>query len=224
MDVFAGLSPEPVWRHFAQVCAIPHPSHHEDALRQHVKAWAGTRGIGVAEDKAGNLLLTKPASPSRSDRPGVILQAHLDMVGEAVAGSSHDFTRDPIRPQVDQGWVLAPGTTLGADNGIGIALALAALEDDTLVHPPLEVLLTTDEECGMGGARALAPGWLRGRVLLNLDTEAVGGVLCRLCRRLRRRGQRRASHRTGPGGKLAAERGSGRPASPACPSLTPLSE
>lgn len=170
------LDPQPVWAHFATLCAIPRPSKHEQALRSHLLAWAAARGIASEVDAAGNLLLRKPASAGHEQRPGVILQGHLDMVCQKNAGVSHNFFRDPIRPQLVDGWLVAPDTTLGADNGIGVALALAALEADNLVHPPLEVLLTVDEEAGMGGVRGVAPGTLRGQWLLNLDTEEWGKV------------------------------------------------
>jgi dipeptidase D len=166
--------PHSVWAHFATLCAIPRPSRHEAALREHLIAWAQAHGIGAAVDAVGNLILKKPASPGCADRPGVILQGHLDMVSQANAGTAHDFERDPIRAVVRDGWVVAEETTLGADNGIGVALALAALEEPGLVHPALEVLLTINEEDGMDGARGLAPGTLQGRTLLNLDTEEWG--------------------------------------------------
>lgn len=168
------LEPRPVWDHFATLCAIPRPSKHEAALRAHLLAWAEARGLETRVDEAGNLILKKPASPGCEARPGVILQGHLDMVCQQNAGTGHDFHRDPIRPVLDAGWLVAPDTTLGADNGIGVALALAVLEDPALIHPPLEVLLTVDEEAGMGGARRLAPGSLSGQVLVNLDTEEWG--------------------------------------------------
>lgn len=173
-SVFNNLEPGPVWAHFATLCAIPRPSKHEAALRDHLLAWAEARGLETRVDAAGNLILSKPASPGREDRPGVILQGHLDMVCQKNTGTDHDFQRDPIRPALKDGWLASENTTLGADNGIGVALALAALEDPDLVHPPLEVLLTVDEEAGMGGARALASGSLRGRRLINLDTEEWG--------------------------------------------------
>lgn len=174
MDVFAALTPEPVWRHFAALTAIPRPSRGEDAVRRHIAAWAKAHGIAAEQDKTGNLLLRKPATRGHENRPGVILQAHLDMVCQSLPDACHDFTKDPIRPEIANGWMLARTTTLGADNGIGVALALAALEESGLDHPDLEVLLTVDEEDGMGGALGLAPGWLKGRSLLNLDTEAWG--------------------------------------------------
>lgn len=168
------LSPESVWAHFAMLCEIPRASLHEQALIRHLIAWAKTRGIESAIDSAGNLILRKPASPGCETMPGVILQGHLDMVCQANAGTPHDFARDPIAIVVHDGWVSAEQTTLGADNGIGVALALAALEEPHLAHPPLEVLLTVNEESGMDGARGLVPGTLQGRTLINLDTEEWG--------------------------------------------------
>ncbi|MGB4468994.1 MAG: beta-Ala-His dipeptidase [Azovibrio sp.] len=172
--IFTGLSPQAVWRHFATLCAIPRPSKHEAALRRHLMDWAAARGLDAREDAAGNLILTRPASPGREQAPGIVLQGHLDMVAQKHSDYAHDFFRDPIRPELENGWLLARHTTLGADNGIGVALALAALEDDRLAHGPLEVLLTADEEAGMGGARALEAGTLQGRYLINLDTEEWG--------------------------------------------------
>ncbi|MDH2916543.1 MAG: aminoacyl-histidine dipeptidase [Gallionella sp.] len=168
------LQPRSVWSHFAALCAIPRPSLHEAALKQHLIAWAQARGIEHAVDGVGNLILKKTASPGCESLPGVIMQGHLDMVCQANAGTQHDFERDPIHAVVRDGWVVAQDTTLGADNGIGVALALAALEEPGLVHPALEVLLTVNEESGMDGARGLAPGTLQGKVLINLDTEEWG--------------------------------------------------
>jgi dipeptidase D len=168
------LQPRTVWAHFASMCAIPHPSLHEAALIGHLVGWAQARGIEAVVDGAGNLILRRPASHGCEGRPGVILQGHLDMVCQANAGTAHDFGRDPIDAVVRDGWVVAEDTTLGADNGIGVALALAALEEPDMVHPPLEVLLTVNEESGMDGARGLAPGALQGRTLINLDTEEWG--------------------------------------------------
>jgi dipeptidase D len=163
-----------VWKHFSTLCAIPRISKQESALRRHLSDWAVGQGLETAIDQAGNLLIRKPASSGKEDRPGVILQAHLDMVCQVNEGVSHDFTKDPILPVERDGWLVAEETTLGADNGIGVALALAALEDDALSYPELEVLLTVDEEAGMGGAHGLAPGVLTGKRMLNLDTEQWG--------------------------------------------------
>lgn len=168
------LQPRSVWAHFAMLCAIPRPSYREAALRDHLAGWARARGIEAVVDGAGNLILRKPASPGCEARPGVILQGHLDMVCQANAGTRHDFERDAIDAVVRDGWVVAQDTTLGADNGIGVALALAALEEPGLRHPPLEILLTVNEESGMDGARGLAPGTLHGAILVNLDTEEWG--------------------------------------------------
>lgn len=168
------LQPTSVWSHFATLCAIPRSSLHEAALIAHLIAWAQGRGIESLVDGAGNLILKKPASSGCEAMPGVILQGHLDMVCQANAGTEHDFEHDPIRAVVRDGWVVAEDTTLGADNGIGVALALAALEEPGLIHPPLEVLLTVNEESGMDGARGLASGSLQGKVLINLDTEEWG--------------------------------------------------
>ncbi|GAB4118686.1 MAG: hypothetical protein Fur0026_08120 [Sideroxydans sp.] len=168
------LQPQAVWAHFATLCAIPRASRCEGALRAHLLAWAQARGITAVVDAAGNLILKKPASPGCEAMPGVILQGHLDMVCQANSGTRHDFERDAIDAVVRDGWVVAEQTTLGADNGIGVALALAALEQPDWIHPPLEVLLTVNEESGMDGARGLLPGTLQGTTLINLDTEEWG--------------------------------------------------
>ncbi|MBM4379222.1 MAG: beta-Ala-His dipeptidase [Deltaproteobacteria bacterium] len=171
---FPGLSPAAVWHHFATLCAIPRPSKAEGAVRDAVEAWARGRGLATRLDAVGNLLIRKPAHPGREGAPTVAIQGHLDMVTQKNGDSAHDFTRDPIRTEVQDGWVVAPETTLGADNGLGVAMALAALEDDTLAHGPLEVLLTIDEESGMSGAHGLEPQALEARLMLNLDTEEWG--------------------------------------------------
>lgn len=168
------LEPAIVWRHFATLCAIPRPSKQESALRRTLVDWAENRGLDCQLDAAGNLLIRKPGSAGRETRPAVAMQAHLDMVCQANAGTRHDFTQDAITPVIIDGWLRSENTTLGADNGIGVALALAALEDEALIHPPLEVLLTVDEEAGMSGAHGLAAGMLRATRMLNLDTEQWG--------------------------------------------------
>lgn len=174
MSVFSDLQPAAVWQHFATLCATPRASKQEAALRDQLQAWAGEKGLNVTVDRSGNLILRKPATPGRERAPGVVLQAHLDMVCQKNSDSAHDFARDPIVPVLRDGWLVAEGTTLGADNGIGVALILAAMAEDTLAHGPLEALLTVDEEAGMGGARGLAPGLLQASLMLNLDTEAWG--------------------------------------------------
>ncbi|MDR3087601.1 MAG: beta-Ala-His dipeptidase, partial [Azoarcus sp.] len=175
MDL-SSLQPVPVWRHFLALCQIPRASDNEGAVRDALSEWARARGLGVVADAAGNLVLSKPATPGFEHRPGVVLQGHLDMVCQKHDSSTHDFGKDPIRPVLREGWVMAEATTLGADNGIGVALALAALEVDDLAHPALEVLLTVKEESGMHGALALRADALKGRLLLNLDTEEWGEI------------------------------------------------
>jgi dipeptidase D len=171
---FSDLTPAPVWAHFATLCRIPRQSKQEAALRDHLRQWAQAQGLSTLVDAAGNLLVRKPASPGCESAPGLVLQGHLDMVCQANSDVAHDFAHDPIRPVVQDGWLSAPGTTLGADNGIGVALALAVLGDRSLRHGPIEALFTVDEEAGMGGAQGLQAGWLQSRLMLNLDTEEWG--------------------------------------------------
>ena len=171
---FENLEPSEVWRHFETLCSIPRASKKEAALRQHLEGWAKGLGLKALIDAAGNLIIRKPASPGREGVPGVILQAHIDMVCQKNSASSHDFSTDPIIPVRRDGWLVAEETTLGADNGIGVALILAVLADRQIEHGPIEALLTVDEEAGMGGARGLAPDVLNGQLMLNLDTEDWG--------------------------------------------------
>ncbi len=170
------LAPNSLWRHFEALCAIPHPSKHEAAVVAHIVSWAKSRQLQAEVDEVGNVILKKPASQGMEERPGVILQSHLDMVPQKNRESDHDFEKDPIRPSVDGEYVIADGTTLGADNGIGVAAILALFESDSITHPPLEALLTIDEEAGMSGAMGLHPGRLKGELLLNLDTEEEGEI------------------------------------------------
>jgi dipeptidase D len=170
----SSLDPSNVWRHFATLCRIPRQSKEEAALRAHLLVWAEARGLAATVDRTGNLLIRKPGTAGREQKPAVALQSHLDMVCQKNSGSEHDFSRDPIRPVLRDGWLVAEETTLGADNGIGVALMLALLEDDSLAHGPIEALFTVDEEAGMGGAHGLASDLLQARLMLNLDTEAWG--------------------------------------------------
>jgi dipeptidase D len=171
---FQDLQPAAVWRHFGTLCRFPRPSKQEGPLRDHLQQWAQGIGLDTLVDAAGNLIVRKAASPGRAHAPTLVLQGHLDMVCQKNSDSPHDFSRDPITPVVADGWVKATDTTLGADNGMGVAMILALLEDRQVRHGPLEALFTVDEEAGMGGAQGLAPGALRGRLMLNLDTEAWG--------------------------------------------------
>ena len=170
------LFPQPLWQWFEQICAIPHPSGHEQALSLHIQSWAKQRGLAVIEDHVGNLIIRKPASAGMEDRKIVVLQAHLDMVPQKNADKVHDFVTDAIQPWIDGDWVKATGTTLGADNGIGMASALAILGSDEIKHGPLEVLLTIDEEAGMTGAFGLQAGMLEADILINTDSEQEGEI------------------------------------------------
>lgn len=181
MSTILDLQPQAVWHYFHQLTQIPRPSHHEAAVQQYVLDEAARLGLAAERDAAGNIRVRKPASEGLEAAPGVILQAHLDMVPQKNADRAHDFERDPIRTIVrEDGWVTADGTTLGADNGIGAAMILAVLADGALTHGPLEALFTATEETGMTGAMGLQPGWLDGQYLINLDYEDEG-ELCIGC-------------------------------------------
>lgn len=169
-----GLKPEIVWKHFAGICAIPHPSHHEEAIREYVINFAKEQGLEYLVDKGNNVIIRKPATPGMEDRKGIILQAHLDMVPQKNGDKVFDFEKDPIEAYVDGEWVTANGTTLGADNGIGAAAALAVLESKDIKHGLIEGLFTATEETGMDGAFGLEPNNLKGDIMLNLDSETEG--------------------------------------------------
>lgn len=176
MAQLSDLQPQLVWQTFEQICAIPHPSKHEQKISAWIQELAKEHNIECKEDKAGNLFLKKPATAGMEDRKGVILQAHMDMVPQKNSDKAHDFLTDPISAYVDGEWVTADGTTLGADNGMGLAASLAVLLSNDIEHGPLEVFVTIDEEEGMTGAFALEAGWLEGEILLNTDSEDEGEV------------------------------------------------
>jgi dipeptidase D len=178
MSTLSHLQPQPLWQLFEKICSIPHPSKHEQQISLWIQAWAKALGLIIKEDSVGNLCIKKPATIGMEDRKGVILQAHMDMVPQKNSDTTHDFLTDPIKPYItDSGdWVTAEGTTLGADNGIGLASALAILASSDLAHGPLEVLITIDEEAGMTGAFGLQSGWLEGDILINTDSEQEGEV------------------------------------------------
>ncbi|GJQ27368.1 MAG: aminoacyl-histidine dipeptidase [Phycisphaerae bacterium] len=170
------LKPEAVWRFFAEMSAIPRGSKKEDRIRARMKQLAAENGLNVRQDASGNLLITAPATPGFEHAPPICLQGHLDMVCEANSGTKHDFDRDPIRlildrTKDDKTVVRAEGTTLGADNGIGVCLALAAATEPDVQRGPLEILLTYDEEDGMTGAKSIEKGFLTAQRLINLDSE-----------------------------------------------------
>jgi dipeptidase D len=168
------LKPEKLWKHFSEILKIPHGSGNEGPLGGHIINLAKNWNLEWQKDKVGNVVVRKSGSPGYENAPGVVLQAHLDMVCEKNSDVQHDFTRDQINAYLDGDWVKAKGTTLGADNGIGIAACLAVLEDRTLTHGPVECLFTVDEETGLTGAFKLKKDLLKGRLLLNLDSEDEG--------------------------------------------------
>ncbi len=164
----------PVWSYFLNICAIPHPSKHEQQLVSWIMDWAEEKKIACRQDEIGNLILSKPASRGSEHKTPLILQAHLDMVAQKNSDMVHDFASDAITPIINGEWMHAKNTTLGADNGIGMASCLAVLADNSIEHGPLEVLLTTDEESGMTGAFALQADSLAGKILINTDSEQEG--------------------------------------------------
>ncbi|MCP3667583.1 MAG: aminoacyl-histidine dipeptidase [Gammaproteobacteria bacterium] len=174
------LSPQSLWRIFYQLTRIPRPSHHEEAIRNHLMGFSQGLGLESRMDDHGNVVICKPATDGMERRQGVILQGHLDMVPQANSDTDHDFTKEPIQTQIVDQYVKAVGTTLGADNGIGVAAVMAVLESNTIRHGPLEALFTANEEDGMDGAFGLEPGSLNGNILLNTDSEDEG-VLCIGC-------------------------------------------
>ncbi|GAA5525403.1 cytosol non-specific dipeptidase [Microbulbifer aestuariivivens] len=174
MTSIAELKPTPLWKHFAKLCEIPRPSKHEDKVVAYILDFCKDRGLDVKLDQIGNVIIKKPATPGMEDRKTLALQSHVDMVPQKNADTDHDFLKDPIKAYIDGEWVTAEGTTLGADNGIGVAAILALLESTDIPHPPLEALLTIDEEAGMTGAKHLKPGHFEAELLLNLDTEDEG--------------------------------------------------
>ena len=165
------LEPQSIWKNFSALNAVPRPSKKEEGVIAFMKSFGENLGLETSEDAAGNVIIKKPASPGMEGRPTVILQSHLDMVHQKNADTDFDFESQGIQMFIDGDWVKAKGTTLGADNGMGVAATMAVLESTTLAHPPIEALFTIDEETGMTGAKGLEPGQLDGKILLNLDTE-----------------------------------------------------
>jgi len=165
------LSPAVVWNNFYGLTRCPRPSKHEEIVRKFLLDWAKERNIEAFADETGNVIMRVPATPGFENRKGVILQGHMDMVPQKTSDTVHDFLKDPIETVVDGEWVKAKGTTLGADNGLGVALGMAVAESKDIKHGPIEILVTYDEETGMSGAEALKPGVLHGDILINLDSE-----------------------------------------------------
>ena len=171
MSEIKNLKPECIWRNFDALTQVPRPSGHLEKVQQFLLDFAKRAGVEAYKDEAENIVMRKPATPGMENRKTTILQAHMDMVPQKDKDSTHDFVNDPIQTYIDGDWVRAKGTTLGADNGLGVAAIMAIMEATDLKHGPLEALITADEETGMFGANALPEGKLEGEILLNLDTE-----------------------------------------------------
>ena len=180
MPALANLEPEPLWKHFDRLAAIPRASTKEAAAREYVWSVATKLGLESKQDAVGNLVVRKPARPGREATPMTLLQGHLDMVCEKNETTVHNFDKDPIKVVRDGDWLKADGTTLGADNGVGVAAALAVMESKDISHGPLEFAFTIDEETGLTGASQFAPGMLKSKYYLNLDNEEIG-TLCIGC-------------------------------------------
>ena len=173
-SVLGHLKPELVWYHFEEICKYPRASKKEEKIAEYVVSVGKRLGLQVEKDKFGNIVIRKPATPGKENLKIVVLQGHIDMVCEKNRDVEHDFDKDPIYPFIDGDWVKAKGTTLGADNGIGVACALAVLEATDVEHGPLECLFTLDEETGLTGASSLKKNWLKADILINMDSEDLG--------------------------------------------------
>lgn len=174
MKTILDLEPKEVFYYFNEICQVPRPSKHEEQIIVYLKEFGAKHNLETRVDEVGNVLIKKPATPGYEDKETVVLQSHIDMVCEKNNDKEHDFMKDPIEPVIDGEWLKANGTTLGADNGIGMAAELALLASDSLEHGPIECLFTIDEETGLTGAFALKPGFFEGSILLNLDSEDEG--------------------------------------------------
>ena len=175
-EILGHLKPAELWNHFEEICKRPHPSKKEEKLAEYIVSVGKRNNLETLTDDFGNVLIRKPATPGKENFKTVVLQGHLDMVPEKNSDSSFNFETDPIQPVVDGDWVKATGTTLGSDNGIGVAAALAVLESKDLQHGPIEALFTLDEETGMFGANALTSDFLKGEIMLNMDSEEDGAL------------------------------------------------
>jgi dipeptidase D len=177
MYILEGTKPEKVWKFFEEISAIPRGSGNEKGISNFLKNYAEKKGLWVNQDEANNIIIKKPASPGYENSEPVIIQGHMDMVCEKTPESNHDFFKDGIKLIKDGDFITADGTTLGGDDGIAVAMGLALIDDESISHPPIELVLTTDEEVGMNGARNLDFSLLEGRKVLNLDSEEEGYVL-----------------------------------------------
>jgi dipeptidase D len=170
------LNPSAFWKNFQLICSVPHPSHHEEKIQNLLMKFFQDLGLNPIKDEVNNIIVSKPATPGMENVTGIVLQAHPDMVPQANSDKKHDFANDPITAYIDGEWVKADGTTLGADNGMGVAAIMTVFESKDLVHGPIEALLTSTEEAGMIGAKGLKPGVLKGNILLNLDSSNEGQI------------------------------------------------
>ena len=170
MNPIEELSPKVVWKNFYALTQIPRPSGHTEQVAKFLVDFAKQHGAEASIDEAGNVVMTKGATPGYEDRAVTVLQAHMDMVPQKTKDSKHNFETDPLDVYIDGEWVTARDTTLGADDGMGVAAAMAIIEDDTVEHGPIEVLITRDEETGLAGAFGLKADELKGKYLLNLDS------------------------------------------------------
>ena len=173
-DVIKDLEPKTLWQRFYEISQVPRPSKKEGKIVEHMKNLLNKLHVEYTEDNIGNIVAKIPAAEGYENTPTVILQGHLDMVCEKNKSKQHDFEKDPIDLIKEDGWITADGTTLGSDNGIGVSAALAVITDNSVIHGPLEILLTVDEETGMTGAGNIEPGFINGKILLNMDSEEEG--------------------------------------------------
>lgn len=176
MYPFQDLQPEAIWHYFYEICQVPRPSKQEEKIIAYLQDFAQKHHLEVAQDRTGNVLIKKKASAGFENRSTIVLQSHIDMVCEKNSDTKHDFLKDPIQPVIEGEWVKAKGTTLGADDGIGMAAQLALLAADNIPHGPLECLFTVDEETGLTGAFGLEPNFISGSTLINLDSEDEGEI------------------------------------------------
>ena len=174
MSEIKNLKPQCIWKNFHALTQVPRPSGHLEKIQQFLLDFAREAGVEAFKDPAGNIVMRKPATPGMENRKGVILQAHMDMVPQKSPESTHNFETDPIEPWIDGDWVKARGTTLGADNGMGVAAIMAVMEAKDMKHGPIDALITADEETGMFGANDLPENELQGDILMNLDSETWG--------------------------------------------------
>ncbi|MBI9057070.1 MAG: aminoacyl-histidine dipeptidase [Labilibaculum sp.] len=172
--ILSELQPTEIWNHFEDICQVPRPSKKEDKIIEFLMDFGKKHNLDTKRDEIGNVLISKPATPGKENIKTIVLQSHMDMVCEKNSETDHDFEKDPIVPWIDNGWVKAKGTTLGADDGIGMAAEMALLTSTDIEHGPIECLFTVDEETGLSGAFALQPDFFKGNILLNLDSEDEG--------------------------------------------------